>query len=68
MRAWASTVGCGLPMTDKCALLAEQYLVHPATVSDVLSNRNWYDPSYQPDEMQMTPAAVTLALVRVLTA
>lgn len=67
MRAWASEIGCGLPMEDRCRLLAASYYVAPATVRDVLENRSWYDPLYEPESVSPHPVAVLLALVRTLS-
>lgn len=50
IRQWAARDGYGLSRVAQMAKLRESYPVHPATLRDVLENRTWHDPAYQPGE------------------
>lgn len=48
IRRWASREGWGLSRTEQSEALSGPYRVAPTTLADVLSNRSWFDPDYQP--------------------
>lgn len=69
IRAYASREGWGRPVLTLSQLLGPQYGVSPMTMSEVISNRSWYDRDYAPGVPDLaywgrvTPTVILLRLI-----
>jgi hypothetical protein len=48
MRRWVRREGFGLPLREQVSVLHLQYRVGAAALYDILANRAWFDPAYDP--------------------
>lgn len=69
IRRYAAQEGYGLPMVRQVEALSAQVSVSHPTLVEVLTNRSWYDPTYEPkapDLEYWRGVAPAVLLMRVL--